>query len=191
MSQISPPIRVLLVLSIAFLAVWTMFLRPGARTEAPEPAVTQSQPAAVAPTTPAATSATQVGTAPAAPAAAAPAPAGKLDRAALAKLPNDVERAVRRDKVITLLFWNPRAADDRQVHHHVKHLKVDDRKVAVKVANIKHISRYAPITRGVDVQQSPTVVVVDRKLQAESLVGYVDGVTIRQAISDAQRAGKR
>ncbi len=168
-----------------------MFLRPGARTETPEPVATSSQPAAVAPTTPAATSATQTGTAPVTSQAAAPAQTGKLDRAALSKLPNDVARAVRSDKVITLLFWNPRAADDRQVRHHIKHLKLDDRKVSVKVANVKHISRYAPITRGVDVQQSPTVVVVDRKLQAESLVGYVDSVTVRQAISDAQRAGKR
>jgi hypothetical protein len=184
-SQISPPLRIVLVLSISFLAVWTMFLRPGARTETPAPVPTQTQPANVAPTTPAANSATQSAAGAQAPAASA----GKPDRAALAKLPDDVARAVRRDKVITLLFWNPRAADDRQVRRSIRHLKVDESRVTVKVADIKHISRYAAITRGVDVQQTPTVVVVDRKLQAESLVGYVDGATIRQAISDARRAG--
>ena len=38
-----------------------------------------------------------------------------------------------------------------------------------------------------DVQQSPTVVVADRNLQAETLVGYVDAATINQAVVDALR----
>jgi hypothetical protein len=37
------------------------------------------------------------------------------------------------------------------------------------------------------VEQSPTVVVVDPELRAESLVGYVDATTIDQAVVDAMR----
>ena len=38
-----------------------------------------------------------------------------------------------------------------------------------------------------DVQQSPTVVVADPNLEAETLVGYVDAATINQAVVDALR----
>ena len=48
--------------------------------------------------------------------------------------------------------------------------------------------RYQAITRGVDVEQSPTIVVADRNLKAETLVGYVDTETIDQAVVDALRA---
>ena len=44
-------------------------------------------------------------------------------------------------------------------------------------------------TRGVNLEQSPTVVVADRDLRAETLVGYVDRTTIDQAVEAA--ASKR
>ena len=92
-------------------------------------------------------------------------------------------------KVMVLLFWNPKAADDKAVRRAVKGIGSHHGKVAVDVANVADVARYAPITRGVDVQQSPSVVVVDRKLQADLLTGYVDRQTIEQTVSDALRAG--
>jgi hypothetical protein len=59
--------------------------------------------------------------------------------------------------------------------------------VYVKAAPIENIARYGRIARGVDVQQSPTIVVVDRKLAGTPLVGYVDRQTIDQAVVDALR----
>lgn len=220
MSQISPPLRILLVLVLAFLAVWTLFLRPGGGAEEPTVSVPVTAPAVEAggevATTGPGSAVESANTAAAAPATGTVAPgtpapvaqpgtatgtgstsaAGEvapveLDREALANLPVDVARAVRRDKVIALLFWDSRAAEDRRVHRQLLSLDRHRGKVMVKTAKINQISRYAPITRGVDVQQSPTVVVVDRKLKAESLVGYVDRLTIRQAVSDALRAGRR
>ena len=50
------------------------------------------------------------------------------------------------------------------------------------------VPRYQAITRGVDVEQSPTVVVVDRNFKADSCsIGYVDRDAINQAIVDAMR----
>jgi hypothetical protein len=92
-------------------------------------------------------------------------------------------------KVLVMLFWNPKGADDRAVHTAIKGVGSHHGAVVVRVANVKDISRYAPITRGVDVQQSPSVVVVDRKLRGDLLTGYVDRETIDQAVSDALRAG--
>ena len=48
--------------------------------------------------------------------------------------------------------------------------------------------RYQAITRGADLEQSPTIVVADRNLKAETLVGFVDAETIQQTVVDALRA---
>lgn len=212
MSQVSPPLRIALIAAIAFLGVWALFLRPQ-----PEPPVEPdaTTPAVVAPATAAPATGAPVGataataTEPVAPAtgttgavpvspvtsgtstdAVAPAqPPIALNREALAQLPPAVGRAVRRDRVIALLFWNPKAADDRRVRRWLSSANTHGDRVFVRAASVDDISRYAPITRGVDVSQTPTIVVVDRDLHAESLVGYVARTTIRQALSDAVRAG--
>lgn len=215
MSQVSPPLRILLVAAIAFLAAWMLFLRPGPE-ELPStpvtPAVTSgggsaagdavaganaasaqadAQAGALADGTAATTApGTAVG-APAAPATqAATGEPVEVNPQALARLPRDVARAVRRDKVVALLFWNSEAPEDRRVRRSLRSANTYGDKVFVKAASVRDISRYAPITRGVDVQQSPTVVIVDADLHAESLVGYVARTTIRQALSDALRAGR-
>lgn len=206
MSQISPPLRIALVAAIAFLGVWTMFLRPTAEEPVATPDVSAAGRAvaganlaaanadaraeALAGGAPADTATATGSRVTAAEPSSPTAQPARLNRAALAKLPDDVARAVRQDKVIALLFWNSDAPDDRRVRRSLRQIGRDDGKVFVKAAAIEDISRYAPITRGADVQQSPTLVVVDRDLQAESLVGYVARTTIRQALSDAARAGR-
>ena len=109
-SQISPPIRILLVLSIAVLGVYMLFLKPKPEEAAPvEPATTTTtEPVEVTPgETAAATATTQEQATE--PAAAAGAPKD------LKGLPKPVRRAIREDKLLVLLFWNVMAADDRSV----------------------------------------------------------------------------
>ena len=215
MSQVSPPLRIALIATVAFVGIWVLFLRPQ-----PEPPVSQDAAAVEAVGATSATTAPSAATAAAAdanasvaaadaaageltgegaaatspaaavaPRAATTAPPVELNRAALAKLPADVARAVRRDKVVALLFWNSSAPEDRRVRRAIRDADLNDKRVFVRVAPVSDIARYAPITRGVDVAQSPTLVVVDSDLHAEALVGYVARTTIRQAISDAIRAG--
>ena len=52
---------------------------------------------------------------------------------------------------------------------------------------MQRFGRYEKITRGATVAQSPTVVVVDRDRQAETLAGYADRVSIDQLVDDALR----
>jgi hypothetical protein len=215
MSQVSPPLRIALIATVAFLGVWALFLRPQPEPPvADSPAATTSTPAASANPSAAAAAASNANASvaaaeakagaltgdavPATGAATSPTPstadAGaapdvELNRQALAKLPADVARAVRRDKVVALLFWNSRSPEDRRVRGALRDANTYDGRVFIRVAPISDITRYAPITRGVDVAQSPTLVVVDRDLHAESLVGYVARTTIRQALADAIRAG--
>ena len=124
---------------------------------------------------------TSTATAPAATGAAA-AIAGDLKG-----LPKPVARAIRKDKVLVLLFWNGKSADDKAVRSAVSDIDRWDGRVAVHVAPLKQISKYGRIARGVDVEQSPTIVIADRDLRAETLVGYVDRATIDQAVVDALR----
>src|SRR3954447_2658941 len=213
-SQISPPIRIVLVLAIAVTGVYMLFLRPKAEvvppaTPAPNvqtgaPAV--SQPGKVAQAAQGAVDATNgqlkseesVDGVDAAETAAGTASATKTAKSGAAAaaaaaggdlkgLPKPVARAIRKDKTLVLLFWNGKSADDKAVHKALKHVDRWDGRVFVDTAPIKKIAKYGRIARGVDVEQSPTVVVVDTKLHAETLVGYVDSLTIDQAVVDAFR----
>jgi hypothetical protein len=235
MSQISPPIRILLVAVIGLCAAYFLFLRPKDETvpaaaappaaTTPVPAkdpgaVTQSKPGAIVQkatsdtqnasdraeqaagtsqgitdgktdgTTSVGPASTGVNTnpvtkAPATGQTSAPLP---ISKDSLASLPKDVRKAVKQRKVIALLFWNSRSADDRAVRRELKHVSHYGKQVFVAAHPIKNVARYQAITRGVDVEQSPTIVVIDKNLKAVTLVGFVDGDTIDQAIVDAIRA---
>jgi hypothetical protein len=90
--------------------------------------------------------------------------------------------------VLVLLFYNNRSSDDRAVRRALSHVNRYGGQVFVAPHWIKTVARYQAITRGVDVEQSPTIVVADHNLKADTLVGYVDRETINQAIVDAIRA---
>jgi hypothetical protein len=228
MSQISPPIRILLIAVIGLVAVYMLFLRP--KTDAAAPVA--ATPAAVTPvpakdpgaktssgsgaivqnavkrtTDASAQSKVAAGEAPGGlasdpatggvnttPVTAAPAtgqtsaPGGPVTKQALAELPKDVRGAVAKHKVVVLLFYNNRSSDDRAVRRALSHVNHYGGQVVVAPHWIKTVARYQLITRGVDVEQSPTIVVADRNLKAETLVGYVDSETINQAVVDAIRA---
>ena len=227
MSQISPPIRILLVCAVAFMAAWMLFLRP--KTDAGAPAA--SAPAATTPVdaggapaeslagqavekaneataaqdaqaealadgtaavtgdgpaTNATTATTPVDAA--TPAQGAPA---DLDAATEGGLPMPLLKALGEKKVITLLFWNPKAVEDQRMRRSLKGIDRHGGKVFVDAANIKNIADFQQITRGANVVQSPTVLVVDRDRQVQSLVGWVAQRTVDQAVTDALRASRK
>jgi hypothetical protein len=226
MSQISPPIRILLVAVIGLVAAYMLFFRPkpaevvpaatpAAATPVPakDPnATTQSGPGsavqnavkggndasaradaaaggAVAPIEGGAVNGGVI-TNPTTklPATGASKPPAPITKEALARLPKDIRSAVRQHKVLVLLFYSDRSYDDRAVRRELSQVHRRDRRVFVDAHWIKSVGRYQTITRGADVEQSPTVVVVDRNLKAQTLIGYVDSETIDQAAVDALRA---
>ena len=209
-SQISPPIRILLVLTVAVMGVYMLFLRPKPEEIPPlEPAGTSvSQPGQVRDAAEDAVDAANGQLAQqestdgvdAGEAAAGTAPATKAGKpgspqaAAAAKpaedlkgLPKPVRKAIRADKVLVVLFSNGESYDDKAVEKELTKVNRWDGRVFVHTAPIRKISKYGRITRGVSVEQSPTVVVADRGLLAETLVGYVDSARIDQAVVDARR----
>jgi hypothetical protein len=232
MSQISPPIRILLVAVIGLVAVYMLFLRPKAEEVVPaatpaaattpvpakDPnATTQSGPGsavqkavkggndassradAAAGGAVTQTEGGTVNTAPPAggvntnpttqlPATGSSTPPAPITKEALARLPKDIRGAVEQRKVLVLLFYSNRSYDDRAVRRELSQVDRRGRQVFVDAHWIKSVGRYQAITRGAEVEQSPTVVVVDRNLKAQTLVGYVDSQTIDQAAVDALRA---
>jgi hypothetical protein len=205
-SQISPPIRIVLVAAIGLMAAYMLFLRPKDEVVPPaepapnvqtaEPAV--SSPGQVAEAAQGAVDATnqhlqevggETGAATTGSTGGATAKGGAQAAvpADLKGVPAPVAKAIGKQQVLVLLFWNEKSADDRAVRQELR--KVDDWKGRVykQAAPIKSISRYGRISRGADVEQSPTVVVVDPELRAETLVGFVDATTIEQAVVDAMR----
>ena len=205
MSQISPPIRIVLVVAVAFMAAWFVFLRPGGETAAPpapapasglgnavdganQAAATANAGAASASgqtADPAAAPATQTGGA-TAPAGSKPAATQAAKGDAELGLPTSVAKAVAKKKTLVMLFWNKRAYDDQAVRRELRGIDRHHGKVKVHVASINDVARYAPITRGVNLEQSPTIVVA-KGTTADALVGYVDRGTIDQTVSDLLR----
>jgi hypothetical protein len=214
-SQISMPVRILLIGAVVFLAAWFTLLRPKSETVPPQATSTT--------TTPAATSTPQTGlgkavdaakkaagvkteaTATATPAtgtATTTTPETKPENApiqavpadVLAKLPKNVAGALKDRKVLVLgvlsedaTRWRPLADDDRYVRNALKRTNRYEGEVVVKQVGLDKLSTYGPLVNDLGVTQSPSIVVIDRNLKGTVLTGYVDRVAINQAIADARR----
>jgi hypothetical protein len=224
MSQISPPIRILLVCAVAFMAAWMLFLRPSsdAGTPAAETPATTAPPveaggeqadslagkavekaneataaqdaraeelaggAGETAATPEAVTA-----APATPAATktgAPAEVELPSKEQLKAVPADVRGAFVKRQIVVLGVVGPKGADDKLVRKSLGKVDKLHGRVFVKTVPVKRISRYGAITRGTDLSQTPSVVVVDFGFKATTLAGWVDAPTIDQAVVDAIRA---
>lgn len=188
-SQISMPMRILLIGAAVFLVAWFTVLKPGGAEEELPPVQTANT------TQPATTASTA-----AAPAAAAeptettPVADVAVPADVLAKLPKSVAGALKERKTIVLgVFsdetsnWRPMADDDRYVRNALKKTNRYDGEVFAKNISLSELSTYGPLVNDLGVTQSPAVVVIDRNLKGTVLTGFVDRVAINQAIADARR----
>jgi hypothetical protein len=210
-AQISLPFRIGLVAALVLVGAM-LLLRGGDDSPAPAPvapgvagltsAIDKANGAAATADASAAASeaaAGQVGGA-AAPAAAAPTPAAptaaqaKAARtataaAALKTLAKDdpsatILRELAAGKTAVILFTSPTAADDAHVRRAVE--RIDLHRGAVRVHRIAlgGVARYPAITRGVQVTQAPTLLVIGGDLKARRIVGYTDRTEINQLVND-------
>jgi len=214
--QVSRPLQILLLATVALAACWLVFLRPAAvestteEVTAPAQAVTQARQAADA--TERAGAATDAATrdsasaAPAPQAAATPAgnaatpaaaaqpkakvavPAGK-GPAPKARAARDPQAAVLKEmdagKVVVLLFFDKAGADDRAARAAVRGLDRRDGKVAVHAVDMKHVGRYASVTQGVSVTQSPTTIVIAPDATARAIGGLTEPTEVDQLVRAA------
>jgi len=222
-SQISPPMRILLAGAVVFLAVWFTLLRPkgsedtSATTTTPagnvntgqpaqseagkivqkaKTAVTEAEGAAKAAAGETTTDATKTapGTATTTTPDAKADPVASIPAEQLAELPPDVAKAGVLATVMVLAVladkgqhWRPMSDDDRYVRNTLKKVNRYDGDVFVKQVPLAKIDSYGVIVNDLKINQTPSIIVVDSKLKANVLDGYLDKVSINQAIADARR----
>ncbi len=102
-------------------------------------------------------------------------------------LPAGVEKALDAKKTVVILFWNKNGVEDRSVKKSVDRLSSRGGDVAKFTDTVKGLSRYTRITSAASVTTTPSLVVVNRRGQAEVLPGYNDYQTINQFVSNASR----
>jgi hypothetical protein len=252
MSQVSRPMQVVLLVTVAFAAVWFVALRPKPSSAGGAPATSaQTTPAApgvaglksaidqahgavatadgdaqraarssadgsaapasggAAPAGGSGTSAPASGSAPArgsAPAAAGGAPASapattharsQVPRAAhpahhrRARQPEangtvaSVRAALRARKAVALAFVDDSTADSQAVARELLHVSRFHGRALVLSVPLADLSEFDFITNDVQVTVAPTVVIVDRRLHATTIVGFADAGEIEQRIADA------
>jgi hypothetical protein len=220
-SQISPPIRIVLVAAIGLIAAWMLFLRPSGDVETTKPptapgvtglsnAVDGAKDAAAAQEARdkevQKATGEESGTAAGKPEAAQATTSAKALETGrvlalspvvddkVKDLPKGIREALARRDVFAIgVFntrnkaWAPMAADDRRVRRALRDANRYGGRVTVHSATLRDLTKLRPVIGGVDVTQSPSVVVVDRNRKATVLEGYVDRVSINQAIADARR----
>jgi hypothetical protein len=171
--QVSRPALIALVAVLGFAAVWLTMLRPKAEpsaSSAPAPVVATPTPAPAKP-------------------APAPAQATPVKTAAAGDPSAPILRELSQGKTAVLLFLNTRGEDDRAAREAVSGADRRGGRVTVRVADIDDVAKYEAITRGVEVLQAPTTLVIGRDLKARTIVGYTEAREVDQLVGDV-RAGR-
>jgi hypothetical protein len=101
-----------------------------------------------------------------------------------------VEAELKQGDVVLLLFWNHNGTDDVVVHRALQQVHAAARNprqpIAVQEASASQVASYGSVTRGVQVNATPTLFVINKKGQALVLTGVQDAFSIEQAISEAR-----
>jgi hypothetical protein len=136
-----------------------------------------------APTATAPAAATKQATPSGSPAAGSTANASSTARQSL------VQHELASGKVVALLFWNPKSSDDVAVRNQLHDLSRRSGKVAVHVAPQAQVASFGSYTRGVQVLQTPTILVIDKAGHVTALTGLTDARSLQQTIGDVLRGG--
>ena len=88
-------------------------------------------------------------------------------------------------KAVVMLFYNRAGIDDRAVRKAVAATARHHGKVVVKAVPVSQVGRYEAITRGAEVMQAPTVLVIAPDRKARAVVGFTTTAELDQAIADA------
>jgi hypothetical protein len=91
---------------------------------------------------------------------------------------------LNRGRTLVLLFWNKKGADDRAVRSALKGVGRHHGKVVVRSIPAQDVGDYEAITRGAQVLQSPTVLVIGKDKKAHPIVGFTYTGEIDQLVSD-------
>jgi hypothetical protein len=100
-----------------------------------------------------------------------------------------VEKELKQGKIVAILFWNPKALVDVAVHRELQAVGHSlGGKIAVHDARANQVGSFGSITQAVQVYQTPTMLIVNKRGQTTTLTGLTDVFSIEQAIDEARHA---
>jgi hypothetical protein len=115
----------------------------------------------------------------------APAKPGLADDAVDGDPSKAVLTAVDEGKVAVVLFWNNKASDDRATRRALRDVDLHHGKVVTRAVPIGDIGKYEAITRGAQVLESPTVLVIGAGGKARAITGYTQAREIDEVVGSA------
>jgi hypothetical protein len=127
----------------------------------------------------------------AAPAATPTAATPKPKPAAPADPAKPLLSALDAKKAVVMLVYNPKGIDDRAVREAVTGTDRHHGKVVVKAVPVSQVGRYGAITRGAQILESPTVLVIAPDRKARAIVGFTTTAELDQAVGDALASAKK
>lgn len=98
---------------------------------------------------------------------------------------NVVGAALRAHKVLAILFYNPAGVDDEAVKHELDSIPTYRGRVVKLAVPVSQLSRYTAITTQVTISTTPTLVLVDRNLQASLITGFASRFEIATRVATA------
>ena len=122
-------------------------------------------------------------------AVAKPAKPGLADDAAPGDPSRPLLASVDAGKVVVVLFWDKNASDDRATRRGLRSIDLHGGKVVASAVPIGDVGRYEAITRGAQVLESPTVLVIGAGGKTRAITGYTQAKEIDQAVSDIGGTG--
>lgn len=107
-----------------------------------------------------------------------------------------VEKQLKRGETVILLFWNPRGSDDVAVRGQLQRLQAfhkafgrpQNKNIAVHEARANEVALFGSITRSLQINQTPTMLIISPGGNTKTLTGLADAYTIQQAISEARHS---
>jgi hypothetical protein len=114
-----------------------------------------------------------------------PAETGLADDAVAGDPSKAVLSAVDDGKVAVLLFWNDKAPDDRATRRALRDVDTHHGKVVTRAIPIGDVGKYEAITRGAQVLESPTVLVIGAGGKARAITGYTQAKEIDELVGSA------
>jgi hypothetical protein len=111
-----------------------------------------------------------------------PAKPGLADDAVAGDPSKAVLTAIDEGKVAVVLFWNKKASDDRATRRALRDVDLHHGKVIARAIPIGDVGKYEAITRGAQVLESPTVLVIGAGGKARAITGYTQAKEIDELI---------
>jgi hypothetical protein len=123
---------------------------------------------------------------------AKPTPAAKpLPKLEAGDLSGPMLQDLANGKVVVALFYNPHASDDNAVLRALRSANTRHGRVVLHSIPIDNVGDYNALTTGVQILQTPTVLVMGPDFKASTIVGYTDVDSINQAVFDAGKFAKK